>query len=40
MGFKHVLPQIINEVKYANDNNLKTIELVGDGSETRALLYR
>ena len=39
MGFKHVLPQIINKVKYANDNNLKTIELVGDGSETRAFCY-
>ena len=39
MGFKHVLPQIINKVKNANENNSSSIELIGDGSETRAFCY-
>tara|TARA_X000000950_G_scaffold225907_1_gene272592 strand:+ start:6179 stop:7144 length:966 start_codon:yes stop_codon:yes gene_type:complete len=39
MGFKHVLPQIINKVKNANENNSGSIELIGDGSETRAFCY-
>tara|TARA_Y100000766_G_C18917304_1_gene613010 strand:- start:11902 stop:12867 length:966 start_codon:yes stop_codon:yes gene_type:complete len=39
MGFKHVIPQLINKVKIANDNNIGHINLIGSGEETRAFCY-
>ena len=39
MGFKHVVPQLINKLKNSKDNDINSIELIGDGSETRAFCY-
>ena len=39
MGFKHVIPQLINKLKNSKDNDINSIELIGDGSETRAFCY-
>jgi len=39
MGFKHVIPQLINKLKNSKDNDISSIELIGDGSETRAFCY-
>lgn len=39
MGFKHVVPQLINKIKTAKANGEDHIELIGDGSETRAFCY-
>ncbi len=39
MGFKHVVPQLINKLKNSKDNNINSIELIGSGSETRAFCY-
>ena len=39
MGFKHVIPQLINKLKNSKENNINSIELIGDGSETRAFCY-
>lgn len=39
MGYKHVIPQLINKINEAKDKKLGFIELIGDGSETRAFCY-
>ena len=39
MGFKHVVPQLINKIKLSVEKNTNSIELLGDGSETRAFCY-
>jgi len=39
MGFKHVIPQLINKLKNSKDNDINSNELIGDGSETRAFCY-
>ena len=39
MGFKHVVPQLINKLKNSKANDISSIELIGDGSETRAFCY-
>lgn len=39
MGFKHVVPQLINKLKNSKDNDINSIELIGNGSETRAFCY-
>ncbi len=39
MGYKHVIPQLINKIKKSIKNNDNFIELIGDGSETRAFCY-
>jgi UDP-glucose 4-epimerase len=39
MGYKHVIPQLIQKVKFAQLNKRKHIELIGSGKETRAFCY-
>lgn len=39
MGFKHVIPQLIGKIQAAIENGSGTVELQGDGSETRAFCY-
>jgi len=39
MGFKHVIPQLINKLQDAKNENKNHIELIGDGQETRAFCY-
>ena len=39
MGFKHVIPQLINKLKNSKDNDINSIELIGNGNETRAFCY-
>ena len=39
MGYKHVLPQLINKIHKAKNENYDFIELIGDGKETRAFCY-
>ena len=39
MGFKHVIPQLINKIKSSQKNKKNFIDLVGSGKETRAFCY-
>jgi UDP-glucose 4-epimerase len=39
MGYKHVIPQLINKISKSIENKTSSIELIGDGSETRAFCY-
>ena len=39
MGYKHVIPQLIEKVKDTSIKNINHIELIGDGLETRAFCY-
>lgn len=39
MGFKHVIPQLINKLIKSKASNETFIELIGDGLETRAFCY-
>ena len=39
MGYKHVVPQLIEKIKNAKINEKGFINLVGEGSETRAFCY-
>lgn len=39
MGWKHVIPQLIDKVDAVRDTASPAIELQGDGSETRAFAY-
>ena len=39
MGYKHVIPQLIEKIKESVSNGSKQINLVGDGKETRAFCY-
>lgn len=39
MGYKHVIPQLIEKIKRAISEKNRSIQLIGDGSETRAFCY-
>lgn len=39
MGYKHVIPQLIEKIKRAVSEKNRSIQLIGDGSETRAFCY-
>jgi UDP-glucose 4-epimerase len=39
MGWKHVIPQLIGKIAAAGDGKRRTIEIQGDGQETRAFCY-
>ncbi len=39
MGYKHVIPQLIQKIEDANTNNIDHITLIGTGNETRAFCY-
>jgi UDP-glucose 4-epimerase len=39
MGYKHVIPQLIEKIKRAISEKNHSIQLIGDGSETRAFCY-
>jgi UDP-glucose 4-epimerase len=39
MGWKHVIPQLIGKILAAEGGSRRTIEIQGDGSETRAFCY-
>lgn len=39
MGWKHVVPQLIQKIDAAGTGRHRTIEIQGDGSETRAFCY-
>ncbi|RIA35359.1 UDP-glucose 4-epimerase [Hephaestia caeni] len=39
MGWKHVIPQLIEKIRHAAASGAGRIELQGDGSETRAFCY-
>lgn len=39
MGWKHVIPQLIGKIAAAGDGSRRTIEIQGDGTETRAFCY-
>lgn len=39
MGYKHVIPQLIEKINDAITNNLDYITLIGTGDETRAFCY-
>jgi len=39
MGYKHVIPQLINKIMHSEKNKNNVIDLVGSGLETRAFCY-
>ena len=39
MGKEHVIPELINKIKYSQYKNLKTIKIEGNGKETRSFMY-